>query len=531
MKNIFFIFLVLIVSFNSALASIAPPDGSFFSPQVSPDGSRYLWESLKKSGSIWATDLDGKNLEFITTGHSPSWKDSDSFNFVKSADDGHVVLWQHLYEYSFNRGIAALVTENSDNPDYQTVSIQNNFIFIEGQPLSGKVIVIDPGHGNNSGAYSKHSKRFEDRYTLESAFIVKDYLEASGATVRLTRTDNSICPALSARVNFSNSVGAKAFVSIHYNSAVNESANGLEVFNRSYNTNSKSMAKKVHDQMVKESGMHSRGVKGDKEVLGFYLGVLSSSHKTDYRCLTEGGFLSNSADSSEIDRLDWNEGLSWAIYAGICEVLGVKANPRVPHILTSIEEGFINPLNSNWLGTGTLNINTDTPEGDSATVLLASGSDKDGVLRTGNSCWVDYKVSSTMRRVSGDAVSFGMIARCTFLDKENLLGYIFVADESKGKALLYKSTGNDETHLLIGSLPLSETFDYTTWHKFEINFKDNLIEALIDGQPLTIENKNLTEPVKASTNSLENGKAGVFIQKSTRQAVLEIDSFSIKTVE
>ena len=326
MKTLVSMVLVLLVSSTILFAAPAASE-KFYSPQLSPEGTLCIWESMEKSASIWISDISGENMKFVTTGHSPSWNEDGTFNFVKSEDDGHVILWQNLYNFDLHHRTTSLIAENSDNPDY-TSTIMNIAMNATSQgPLSGKIIAVDPGHGSNSGAYSKHSEKFEDFYVLQSANVVKKYLEASGATVKLTRTDNSVCPALSARVNFSNSIGASAFVSIHYNSAVSESAKGLEVFYRSYNSGSKAYGKAIHGKMLPVSGMNDRRLKGDKEILGFYLGVLSSSHNTDRKSLTEGGFLSNKDDAALIDNLQWNTKLSWGIYCGICESLGVEPLP------------------------------------------------------------------------------------------------------------------------------------------------------------------------------------------------------------
>lgn len=96
-------------------------------------------------------------------------------------------------------------------------------------PLYGKTIVIDPGHGGtDAGA------RFDGtRYGLDYVLLEKDQnldvarrlealLEASGATVYMTRTED-VNLSNNDRYTYANSVpGADVLVSVHMNSAAND---------------------------------------------------------------------------------------------------------------------------------------------------------------------------------------------------------------------------------------------------------------------------------------------------------------------
>jgi N-acetylmuramoyl-L-alanine amidase len=205
---------LLVLALAGALHG-APP--ALYSPQLSPDGKTYLWESLERGGSLWMTDAAGAHPTFVVAGHSPSWVNPREFRFVVSRDDGHQIVLQSLYEYDVAEGAASVVAHGSDNPDYHTVV--QAAVRSKGRPLAGKIVCVDPGHGKGSGSKSPITGKLEDEYVLAKSYMVRDYLEAAGATVRMTRFDDSTLPALPARVNFSNAVGADAFVAVHLNSS------------------------------------------------------------------------------------------------------------------------------------------------------------------------------------------------------------------------------------------------------------------------------------------------------------------------
>ena len=96
-------------------------------------------------------------------------------------------------------------------------------------PLFGKKVVIDPGHGGkDSGAQnSTYPTLLEKDQNLKVAYKLRDLLQASGATVHMTRTDD-IYLTNTQRANKANSFkatdpGDYVLVSIHMNGASNAS--------------------------------------------------------------------------------------------------------------------------------------------------------------------------------------------------------------------------------------------------------------------------------------------------------------------
>ncbi|MFL1444256.1 N-acetylmuramoyl-L-alanine amidase [Nocardiopsis protaetiae] len=118
-------------------------------------------------------------------------------------------------------------------------------------PLHDKIVVIDPGHnGGNAEAASQINRLVpagpqqkacdtvgaetgtgypEHLFNWELSLLVKERLEADGATVILTREDNeSVGPCINERAEIGNEAGADAALSIHADGGP-ESGRGFHV--------------------------------------------------------------------------------------------------------------------------------------------------------------------------------------------------------------------------------------------------------------------------------------------------------------
>ena len=94
-------------------------------------------------------------------------------------------------------------------------------------PLSGKVIVVDPGHGGT--ADTDHYRvgpggEREEWINLRVGLILQDLLEEKGASVLMTRTSDSAV-ALSDRAKLAIDNDADLFVSIHHNATADPTVN------------------------------------------------------------------------------------------------------------------------------------------------------------------------------------------------------------------------------------------------------------------------------------------------------------------
>lgn len=95
---------------------------------------------------------------------------------------------------------------------------------------SGKVIVIDPGHGGKAdGAQNKSLHLKEKNLTLQTAKLLAKKLKNQGYITYLTRSKDTDV-SLEKRTEFANTKKADLFISIHYNAAGSNQASGVETF-------------------------------------------------------------------------------------------------------------------------------------------------------------------------------------------------------------------------------------------------------------------------------------------------------------
>lgn len=132
-------------------------------------------------------------------------------------------------------------------------------------PLSGNVIILDAGHGGVDGGSVAKSGTLEKDVALDISLKLRDYLQASGALVYMTREDDSDLANestrgfsnrktedLKSRLEVINSSNADYYVSLHLNATPSSKWRGAQTFyNRTFEE-SKLMAESVQGEMVRQ---------------------------------------------------------------------------------------------------------------------------------------------------------------------------------------------------------------------------------------------------------------------------------------
>ncbi|MCM3628441.1 N-acetylmuramoyl-L-alanine amidase [Paenibacillus glycanilyticus] len=174
--------------------------------------------------------------------------------------------------------------------------------------LKGKVIVIDPGHGGDDpGMIGTTYETIEKELNLSTSFYLEDELRSRGARVLMTRTKNEEKPALTDRVKISESAGADAFFSIHYNSS-EKNTSGILTFYYS-NTKDRPLARAIENRLADGIGLKSNGISyGNLHVL---------RENDTVSALIELGFLSNAKDESIVRDSDYQKIAANAIANGL----------------------------------------------------------------------------------------------------------------------------------------------------------------------------------------------------------------------
>ena len=201
----------------------------------------------------------------------------------------------------------------------------------------GFLIVLDPGHGGkDNGAEAKDaSKTMEKNLNLTTALYVRYYLKKFGFETAMTRRDDTFIP-LKQRSSWANSINPVLFVSIHYNSAPNDKADGIEIFyfksdaDKDRSAQSKKLGESIMKNMTSISGANGRGVKH---------GNLAVVRETNMPAvLVEGGFISNPSDLQHLQNDVYLKKLAWGIAIGIREYVNTKKGNRLLSKLALVEK-------------------------------------------------------------------------------------------------------------------------------------------------------------------------------------------------
>ncbi|MFV0561404.1 MAG: N-acetylmuramoyl-L-alanine amidase [Enterococcus sp.] len=169
--------------------------------------------------------------------------------------------------------------------------------------IKGAVIVLDPGHGgDDTGALSNDENTYEKTVTLATAKQLKSDLEAAGATVYLTHSEDHYI-SLDDICEFSTTKNADLFISLHADSTeyANE-ATGITTYY--YYDDEKELADTVENSFS-DLPLASRGTEyGNYQVL---------RENLQSSILIEMGYMNNDSDLSYLTSSSYQEQLSSAV--------------------------------------------------------------------------------------------------------------------------------------------------------------------------------------------------------------------------
>lgn len=183
--------------------------------------------------------------------------------------------------------------------------------------MSGKVIVIDPGHG-----YGKTPNKLdpgaignvtEQSVNLAVSKLLEQKLTALGATVVRLKTESEYIQT-ETRPTVARAYGADMYISLHCNSAANTEARGVEVFY--FTSFSQPLARAINNQLASyydNSVYGSTGSsRGDK--YSYYWVTLQQDFPS---VLVEMGFISNEKECMTMADPVHQEGIAKAIANGV----------------------------------------------------------------------------------------------------------------------------------------------------------------------------------------------------------------------
>ncbi len=152
-------------------------------------------------------------------------------------------------------------------------------------PIAKAVIVIDPGHGGTDPGAIGPTGLQEKAVVLDISKKVATQLQAMGAEVVLTRSDD-MSVTLPERVKVASNVRADAFISIHANASRTGEPTGTETLYSGTVSMSRVLAEYVQTALVSQIGQFDRGARERNDLM-----VIREAKCP--ACLVEVVFMSN----------------------------------------------------------------------------------------------------------------------------------------------------------------------------------------------------------------------------------------------
>jgi N-acetylmuramoyl-L-alanine amidase len=189
-------------------------------------------------------------------------------------------------------------------------------------PLSGKIILLDAGHGGPDGGAGT-GDTLEKDIALNITLKVRDYLQQHGALVIMTReTDKDLAAPgtrgyskrkvedLNKRLKMINESDNDFFVSIHLNAIPSSKWSGAQTFYSPHYKENAKAAKFIQAELRQNLGNTTRKAKSISTVY-----ILKNAKKPG--ALVEVGFLSNPGEKANLKRDTYQEKVAASIYQGI----------------------------------------------------------------------------------------------------------------------------------------------------------------------------------------------------------------------
>ncbi|WCR26372.1 N-acetylmuramoyl-L-alanine amidase CwlD [Paenibacillus thiaminolyticus] len=191
-------------------------------------------------------------------------------------------------------------------------------------PLSGKVVIIDAGHGGPDGGAVSKQGVIEKDINLSIALYLRDYLQQAGAVVFMTREGDYDLAApdtrgyskrkaedLKRRVSFVQEKKADILISLHMNSIPSGKWSGAQSFYTKRHPESERLAKWIQSEIRHNLENTDRVAKPVDRRL--YL----MEHIEIPSALVEVGFLSNLEESRKLADEQYQRKVAASVYKGI----------------------------------------------------------------------------------------------------------------------------------------------------------------------------------------------------------------------
>ena len=193
---------------------------------------------------------------------------------------------------------------------------------------TGRVIIIDAGHGGEDSGAIGINGVYEKDLNLAISLLIGEELTKMGYTVVYSRTEDKMLylpeenikgmrkiSDLKNRCKITMQYEDSILISIHMNSFGSSKYSGLQVYYADGNNESRVLATKIQNA-VREKLQHenNRQVKNGKSLY-----LLENSSGTPV--IIECGFLSNQSECQKLSQKEYQKELSFSIICGIIEYI------------------------------------------------------------------------------------------------------------------------------------------------------------------------------------------------------------------
>ncbi|SFM25001.1 N-acetylmuramoyl-L-alanine amidase CwlD [Salibacterium qingdaonense] len=196
-------------------------------------------------------------------------------------------------------------------------------------PLSGKVIILDPGHGGvDGGASTRGEEILEKDVALSISFMLRDYLQEAGALVLMTREgDYDLAGSdvkgysrrktedLHKRLDIVNESGGDLFLSLHLNAVPSTRWSGAQTFYQPSVPENETLARLIQTEMREVLERTTRETKGIREIFLLNQADIPGA-------LVEAGFLSHPEEGRLLGKKEHQNKIAVSIYRGILRYYG-----------------------------------------------------------------------------------------------------------------------------------------------------------------------------------------------------------------
>lgn len=204
------------------------------------------------------------------------------------------------------------------------IAVRDANVATSALPVSGKVVVLDAGHGGEDGGAVGGNGTVEKDVNLSVMLKLQQLLEQSGCTVITTRTEdislhnsgdekvgNRKISDLDNRKKIPEEYGADVFVSVHMNTFPDSKYSGAQVF-YAEKEGSKELAENIRTELKNHvNGENKRETKDAEGNIYILDGAKVPS------VVVECGFLSNSEEEAKLKSEEYQQKLAFAMYCGI----------------------------------------------------------------------------------------------------------------------------------------------------------------------------------------------------------------------